>query len=127
MRPNKELRYLNTLRSPQLLTVSEQTLIPQYCSGAKPKCFTGMVWEGGGNPEAIYNLILKIIFKRSCREYNSNMTLFVKQFIQSIHKRMVRFQKVTRNLFLTLHGHNVHRQQRKLSKFPLLTVYVVPV
>jgi len=30
---------------------------------------------------------------------------------------MVRFQKLTRNLNLTLHGHNVHRQQRQLSKF----------
>ena len=30
---------------------------------------------------------------------------------------MVRFQKLTRHLFLTLHGHNVHRQQRQLSKF----------
>ena len=30
---------------------------------------------------------------------------------------MVRFQKLTRNVFLTLHGHNVHRQQRQLSKF----------
>ena len=30
---------------------------------------------------------------------------------------MVRFQKLTRNLFLTLHGHNVPRQQRQLSKF----------
>ena len=30
---------------------------------------------------------------------------------------MVRFQKLTRNLFLTLHGHNVHRQQRQLSTF----------
>jgi hypothetical protein len=29
----------------------------------------------------------------------------------------VQFQKLTRNLFLTLHGHNVHRQQRQLSKF----------
>ena len=29
---------------------------------------------------------------------------------------MVRFQKLTRSLFLTLHGHNV-RQQRQLSKF----------
>ena len=37
--------------------------------------------------------------------------------IQGIHKRMVRFQKLTRNVFLTLHGHNVHRQQRQLSKF----------
>ena len=30
---------------------------------------------------------------------------------------MVQFQKLTRNLFLTLHRHNVHRQQRELSKF----------
>jgi len=37
--------------------------------------------------------------------------------IQGIHKRMVRFQKLTRDLFLTLHGHSVHRQQRQLSKF----------
>ena len=35
--------------------------------------------------------------------------------IQGIHKRMVRFQKLTRNLFLTLHWHNVRRQQRQLS------------
>ena len=31
-------------------------------------------------------------------------------------KRMVRFQKLT-NLFLTLHGQNVHHQQRQMSKF----------
>ena len=30
---------------------------------------------------------------------------------------MVQFQKLTRNLFLTLHGQNVHRQQWQLSKF----------
>jgi len=30
---------------------------------------------------------------------------------------MVRFQKLTRNVFLTLRGHNLHRQQRQLSKF----------
>ena len=30
---------------------------------------------------------------------------------------MVRFQKLTRNLFLTLHGHNVQRPQWQLSKF----------
>ena len=29
----------------------------------------------------------------------------------------MRFQKLTRNLFLTLHGHNAHRQQQQLSKF----------
>ena len=37
--------------------------------------------------------------------------------IRGIHKRMVQFQKLTRNLFVTLHGHNVHRQQWQLSKF----------
>jgi len=37
--------------------------------------------------------------------------------IQGIHKRMLRFQKLTRNLFLALHGHNLHRQQQQLSKF----------
>jgi hypothetical protein len=37
--------------------------------------------------------------------------------IQGVYKRMVRFQKLTINLFLTLNGQNVHRQQRQLSKF----------
>jgi hypothetical protein len=41
--------------------------------------------------------------------------------IQGVYKRMVRFQKLTRNLFLTLHGQNVHRQQRQLSKLLMLT------
>jgi len=45
------------------------------------------------------------------------MMIYIYIYIQGIHKRMVRFQKLTRNLFLTLHGHNVHRQQRQLSKF----------
>ena len=30
---------------------------------------------------------------------------------------MAQFQKLTRNLFLTLHEYNIHRQQRQLSKF----------
>ena len=38
-------------------------------------------------------------------------------YIQGVYKGMVRIQKLTRNLFLTLHGQNVHRQQRQLSKF----------
>ena len=37
--------------------------------------------------------------------------------MQGIHRRMVRFQKLTRNVFLSLHGQNLHRQQRQLSKF----------
>ena len=47
----------------------------------------------------------------------SNLFYFTSFSIQGIHKKMVRFQKLIRNLFLNLHGHNVHRQQRKLSKF----------
>jgi len=38
-------------------------------------------------------------------------------YIKVIHKRMVRFQKLTRNLFLILHRYNLHRQQQQLSKF----------
>ena len=37
--------------------------------------------------------------------------------IQCVYKWMVQFHKFTRNLFVTLHGHNVHREQRQLSKF----------
>jgi hypothetical protein len=36
-------------------------------------------------------------------------------YIQGIHKRMAQFQMLTKNLFLTLHGLNLHRQQRQLS------------
>ena len=32
-------------------------------------------------------------------------------------KKMVGFQKLTRNLFLTLYWHNIHCQQQQLSKF----------
>jgi hypothetical protein len=34
-----------------------------------------------------------------------------------IHKRMMRFQKWIRNLFLNLHGHNIHRQRQQPAKF----------
>jgi hypothetical protein len=30
---------------------------------------------------------------------------------------MVQFQKLLKNVFLTLHGHNIHYQPRELSKF----------
>jgi hypothetical protein len=33
-------------------------------------------------------------------------------YIQGIQKGMVQFQKLTRNVFITFHGHNIHRQQR---------------
>jgi len=32
-------------------------------------------------------------------------------------QKNVAVQKLTRNLFLTLHEHNLHRQQQQLSKF----------
>jgi hypothetical protein len=37
--------------------------------------------------------------------------------VQGIHKRMVRYQKWIKNVFLNLHGHNIHHQRRQLSKF----------
>jgi hypothetical protein len=39
--------------------------------------------------------------------------------IQGMHKIMVLFQKLIKNVFLNLHGLNVHCQQRELSKFLL--------
>jgi hypothetical protein len=38
-----------------------------------------------------------------------------------IHKRMVRFQTLLSNLFLTLYGHSIHCQQLKLSLLLMLT------
>ena len=55
------------------------------------------------------------LFSGSC--FTKTTNLMHNYVIQGIHRRMVRFQKLTRNLFLTLHGHNVHRQQQQLSKF----------
>ena len=40
------------------------------------------------------------------------------RFIQGVYKWMMQFQKLTINLFLTLYGHNLHRQRWQLSKFP---------
>jgi hypothetical protein len=37
--------------------------------------------------------------------------------VYGIQKRMVLFQKFIKNLFITLHGHNIYYQQRKLPKF----------
>jgi hypothetical protein len=45
-----------------------------------------------------------------------NTFTFHNPFIQGIHKRMVRFQKWIKHVCLTLHGHNIHRQRRQLSK-----------
>jgi len=48
---------------------------------------------------------------------NKISVTIIKLIIQVINKRMVQFKKLTRNLFLTLHGHNVHHQRQQLSKF----------
>jgi hypothetical protein len=39
--------------------------------------------------------------------------------VQDMHKIIVRFQKLLKNLFHTLHGQNVHCQKRELSTFLL--------
>ena len=62
-------------------------------------------------------MLLTDIIAVGCENLRNINRRLVRMHIQDIHKRMVRFQKLTRNLFLTLHMHNVHRQQRQLSKF----------
>jgi hypothetical protein len=49
-----------------------------------------------------------------------NPPAFKYAYIQGVHKGMVQFQNLTINLFLNLHGHNVHNQHRQLSKFLVL-------
>ena len=57
-----------------------------------------------------YSKRVKIQYNRYAHKDN----ILIKQ---CVHKIMVQFQKLTRNLFLKLHGQNVHRQQRQLSQF----------
>ena len=57
-----------------------------------------------------------IIATQIINNWNVWKAVFV-GLIQCVYRWMVQFQKLKRNLFLTLHGHNVHRQQGQLSKF----------
>jgi len=62
--------------------------------------------------------VLTVYVQLIIRKHNGmSQSKIVTVNTQGIHKRMVRYQKLTRNLFLTLYGHNIHRQQRQLSKF----------
>jgi hypothetical protein len=57
---------------------------------------------------------------RSCGNTKSYKTVSIGYFpsIQSIHKNIVRFQKlIQKNSLLILHEHNLHCQQLQLSKF----------
>ena len=67
------------------------------------------LYKFGENMMFLNDLIMQIIV----------LTVYIPLclYIQCVYKWMVQFQKLTRNLFLTLHGHNVHRQQRQLSKY----------
>jgi hypothetical protein len=46
-----------------------------------------------------------------------NLSLETLGQIQVLNKRMARFQKLI--VFLTLHGHSIHCQERELSEFPM--------
>ena len=48
-------------------------------------------------------------------QYHTSKHIYI--YIYRMFTKEWWFQKLTRNLFLTLHGQNVHRQQRQLSKF----------
>ena len=54
---------------------------------------------------------------RNVGNYQSTLRDLPEERIQCVHKCLVQFQKLTRNLVLALHGQNVHRQQRQLSQF----------
>ena len=75
--------------------------------------------QSGRFPPEIFGFLRQT----SSDSYSVFMTLFSERWtmgpfhIQRVYKRMVHFQKSTRNLFLTLHWQNLHRQQRQLSKF----------
>ena len=49
--------------------------------------------------------------------YCACMCVHTHTHTQGIHRRMVRFLKLTINLCLTLHGHNLHRQQQQMFQF----------
>jgi hypothetical protein len=48
--------------------------------------------------------------------FASSTEIELKMVIQGIHKRLVQFQMLLKKLFFTLHGHNIHSQQRELSR-----------
>ena len=77
------------------------------------------IWSLLAVPGSSCFLIKNKITLSKCEKLRTNIVTKCRCTIkiQGIQKRMVRFQKLTRNLFLTLHGHNVRHQQWQLSKF----------
>ena len=72
--------------------------------------------------QVLINHVLHKITSWLKQKMLNSPTIFINEdintfLIHGIHKRIMRFQRLTRNLFLTLHGHNVHCQQWQLSKF----------
>ena len=75
-------------------------------------------WNSGGLSN---HCCTEVLHQRAPHRYHAACRI-----IQDIHKRTVRFQKLKRNLFLALHGCNVHRQQQQLSKFLMRYQQVPP-
>ena len=86
----------------------------KLCTGASLLRFflnMGTLWYSSGQNLLYLHRLSESVMVKICHKLQ-----FFRN-IQGVYKWMVQFQKLTRNLFLTLHGHNVHRQQRQLSKF----------
>jgi hypothetical protein len=62
-----------------------------------------------GPPRPVTGIAL-LFFFTLCRVHAFFM------YIQDIHKRMVQFPKLIKNVLLILQGHNIHCQQREISK-----------
>jgi len=107
---NNYWQCINTTRAAQQPTRKNQELKFLYLKKQKiNKCLYHYNLECANQWLFTWNYIQTNIRSLVCRETYFN--------IQSIHKKMVWFQKLTRNLFLTLHRHNVHCQQQHLSEF----------
>ena len=111
--------FLIFLASPEVFCIGWISSITSYCSSIYASfsgyCISMPCVDSKPTHFAIDSLWL-LLWTFRC-EFSFCDSLFPHFTLQGIHKRMARFQKLTRNLFLTLHGHNVHRQQRQLSKF----------
>ena len=102
--------YVDGLINSRLLIQLNCVSLPMFCKIYSVNIIK-ITWKQPRTKITISELCLfQLVLHSTCQ------TLKVRR-IHGIHKRMVRFQKLTRDLFLTLHRHNVYRQQRQLSKF----------
>jgi hypothetical protein len=102
-----------------MVKILKKTLSPYmlkffYFSNFESRMRYGIILCGGDRvSHSIFNLQKRVLWvihgvssRTSCRQiFKDNILTLPSLYIQGIHKRMVRFQKLITNLFLTLHRH----------------------